>query len=85
MVTARTVRNTVDQLAAEQGERQGKIYHLEKTTGELIEVFGLKPSAPHHRHIKGIIEMHYPGTTAEALGSGDGSSGFKLHIKIRSR
>ena len=84
-MTARTVRDAVDRLAAEQGEKLGKVYHLKKTTGELLEAFGLKPSAPHHRHIKGLIEMHYPGTTAEVLGIGDGTSGFKLHIRIRSR
>jgi hypothetical protein len=85
MVTANTVRETVDRLAVEDGEKRGKVYRLTKTTGELIEMFGLKPSAPHHRHIKGIVEMHYPGTIAEVLGRGDGSDGFKLHIKIWSR
>ena len=85
MVTATKIRESVDRMAAEKGEKLNGVYRLSITTGELIELFGLKPSIPHHRHFMGVIQMHYPGTTAEALGRGDGAQGFKLHIRIRSR
>lgn len=85
MVTQKQVRETVDRLAVTQGECRDRVYHLDVTTGELIESFGLKPSAPHHRHIKGLVEVHYPGTIAEPVGRGDGSQGFKLHVRIRSK
>ncbi len=85
MVGLKTVLETIDLLAVGRGEKIGNTYHLMVTTGELIESFGLKPSITHHRYIKGIVGMHYSGTTAEALGRGDGSSGFKLHIRIRSK
>ncbi len=85
MVTAATIRETVDHMVAEKGKKLNGVYRLAITTGELIELFELQPSIPHHRHFMGIIQMHYPGTTAEALGRGDGAQGFKLHIRIRSR
>ena len=85
MVALRTVLNTVDNLALERGEKQKGVYHVTVTTGELIEAFGLKPSIPHHRHIKSLVETHYSGTLAELVGRGDGANGFKLHIKIRSK
>lgn len=85
MVTAARVREAVDRMVAEKGEKLNGVYRLTITTGELIEVFGLKTSIPHHRHFMGVIQMHYPGTTAEPLGRGDGAQGFRLNIRIRSR
>ncbi len=85
MVQLRTILETIDRLALERGKRQDSIYYLTVTTGELLDAFGLKPSIPHHNHIRGLVQMHYHGTTAEGLGRGDGSGGFKLHIKIWSK
>ena len=85
MVKLVTILETIYRLALERGEKHGSIYYVTVTTGELIAAFGLKPSLPHHRHIRGLVEMHYRGTTAEALGRGDGSGGFKLHIRIWSK
>jgi len=85
MVTSETVFQTINGLAIEQGNRQGHVYYLTITTGELMSAFSLKPSLPHHRYVKGLVEMHYPGTTAEVVGRGDGAQGFKLYIKIWSK
>jgi hypothetical protein len=85
MVNQPQVLGTIDRLALKRGEKKGNFYYLTVTTGELLEAFDLKPSLPHHRHVKGLVEMNYHGTTAEGLGRGDGSDGFKLYIKIRSR
>jgi hypothetical protein len=85
MVTRQTLLETVDRLLVEKGEKRGNIYHLTITTGELITAFGLKPSTPHHRHIQGLVKMAYPQSSVEVLGRGDGSDGFKLHIKVWSR
>ena len=85
MVQLKTVLETVDLLALEKGEKRGGYYRVVITTEELLKAFNLKPSLPHHRHIKALVELHYSGTTVEALGYGDGSSGFRLHIKIRSK
>jgi len=85
MVNTKTVYQTLDRLMLERGEKRNNIYHLTITTNELMEEFGLKPSIPHHRYIKGLIEMHYHGTHAETIGKGDGSQGFRLHIKIWSK
>ena len=85
MVTRQTLLDTIDRLLATNGEKEGRVYHLTITTGELIELFGLKPSLPHHRHIQGLVKMHYPETSVGTLGRGDGSDGFKLHIRIWSK
>jgi hypothetical protein len=85
MVQLKTVLETVDLLALEKGEKKNGYYRVKITTGELLKAFNLKPSTPHHRHIKAVVETHYSGTTAEAMGYGDGSSGFILHIKIWSK
>ena len=85
MVASATVLATIDRLAAERGEKRGSVYHLTVTTEELMSEFGLKTSATHHRHLKGLVEMHYHGTTAEHIGRGDGSQGFTLHIRIWSK
>jgi hypothetical protein len=85
MVQLKTILETVDLLALEKGEKSNGYYRVTVTTGELLKAFNLKPSLPHHRHIKAIVEMQYSGTTAKALGYGDGSSGFILNIKIRSK
>jgi hypothetical protein len=84
MLNRKVFVEKIDQLAVAKGEKHGKVYHLTVTTGELIEAFGLKPSLPHHRHIKGLVEMHYYGTTSELVGRGDGADGFRLHLRIRS-
>ncbi len=85
MVTRQALLETVDCLVVEKGEKKGNVYHLTITTGELIKAFGLKPSIPHHRHIQGLVKMHYQQTSIEVLGRGDGSEGFKLHIRIWSK
>ena len=85
MASQKIVTQVIDQMAVEKGEKRNGVYHLIVTTGELMEPLGLKPSVPHHRYIKGLVEMHYRGTTAETLGKGDGSQGFKLHIRIWSK
>jgi hypothetical protein len=75
----------IDSLALEKGDKRKGVYHLEVTTIELMEPLGLKSSAAHHRYIKGLVEMNYKGTTAETIGRGDGSQGFKLHVRIWSK
>ena len=85
MVASTAVFQTINTLAVEKGDRQGNVYHLTVTTEELMSMFNLKPSIPHHRYVKGLIEMHYPKTTVELVGREDGSQGFKLHIKIWSK
>lgn len=85
MSSQKKVCRVIDQLALEKGEKRGSMYHLLITTGELMGPLELKPSIPHHRYIKGLVEMNYKGTTAELVGKGDGSQGFKLHIRIWSR
>ncbi len=73
----------IDRLAVEKGIRKKKVYHLEITTGELMEPLGLKPSIPHHRHVKFLVEANYHGTTVESIGI-NGERGFKLHLRIWS-
>ena len=85
MVTRQKFLLTMDQLLVERGEYRDKMYRLTVTTGELLKLLDLKPSTPHHRHVKGLVEMHYRGTIAEPIGAGDGANGFNLHIKIRSK
>lgn len=85
MVSSKTVLGIIDRLVAERGEKKNGVYRLIITTHELMEAFGLKPSIPHHRYIKGIVEMHYHGTRSETIGKGDGSQGFRLSIKVWSK
>ena len=74
----------IDRLALERGEKNGHRYSVTVTTAELMSPLGLKPSVPHHRYVKGMVETHYPGTRVEPVGL-NGSGGFRLHIKIWSK
>lgn len=79
-----TLLHIIDKMAVERGEKKGNIYHVTTTTGELMPLVGLKPSASHHRYVKTMVERSYPGTRTEALGY-NGAEGFQLHIKIWSK
>lgn len=79
-----TLLDIIDKWALEKGQKKNKLYLLKVTTTEIMLALDLKPSPPQHRYVKTMVETHYPGTKAEALGR-NGEIGFILHIKIWSK
>ena len=76
-------RKTIDTLLLESGEKKGNYWCGTLTTGEIIAELNKIDERSHHRNIKSMVEMHYPGTRAESLGV-SGARGWKLYIKVRT-
>jgi len=75
---------TVDTMLLERGEKRDKHWCGTITTGEIIKELNKIDHTSHHRNIKTMVEMHYPGTRAEPIGP-NGAQGWKLYIRVRTR
>ena len=76
-------RETIDALLIRSGEKKGNHWCGMLTTGEIIAELNKIDETSHHRNIKAMVEMHYPGTRAESMGV-SGARGWKLYIKVRT-
>lgn len=76
-------RETVDKLLLEKGKKKGNYWHGILTTGDIIKELNKVNQTSHHRNIKTMVELHYPGTHAESIGV-NGARGWKLCIKVRT-
>jgi len=76
-------RETIDTLLIRNGEKKGNHWCGTVTTGEIIAELNKVDETSHHRNIKAMVEIHYPGTRAESMGV-SGARGWKLYIKVRT-
>jgi len=74
---------SVDKLLLEKGEKKNGYWRATLTTGEIIKELNKIDHTSHHRNIKAMVEMHYPGTRAESIGV-NGAQGWKLYIRVRT-
>ena len=75
---------TVDRMLVERGEQKNKHWCGVLTTGEIIQELNKVDHTSHHRNIKTMVEIHYPGTKAEPIGI-NGAQGWKLYIRVRTK
>lgn len=75
----------IHRLVVEKGKQSGRFWKATITTQDVLDRLALvEINRSHHMYARKVAENHHPGTRVEAVGV-NGSKGWILHLKIRSK